>query len=30
LKYRGEGFLQKDIANVKNAAKAAGIQQEHV
>ena len=30
LKYRGEEFLQKDIANVKNAAKAAGIQQEHV
>jgi 5-methyltetrahydropteroyltriglutamate--homocysteine methyltransferase len=30
LKYRGEEFLQKDIANVKNAAKAAGIQQDHV
>jgi 5-methyltetrahydropteroyltriglutamate--homocysteine methyltransferase len=30
LKYCGEEFLRKDIANVKNAAKAAGIQQDHV
>jgi len=30
LKYRGEEFLNRDIANVKNAAKAAGIQEKHV
>lgn len=30
LKYRGEEFLKRDIANVKNAAKAAGVAEEHV
>jgi 5-methyltetrahydropteroyltriglutamate--homocysteine methyltransferase len=30
LRYRGEELVQKDIANVKNAAKAAGIRPEHV
>jgi 5-methyltetrahydropteroyltriglutamate--homocysteine methyltransferase len=30
LKYRGQELVQKDIANVKNAAKAAGVQPEHV
>ena len=30
LKYRGEEFLKRDIANVKNASKAAGVKEEHV
>jgi 5-methyltetrahydropteroyltriglutamate--homocysteine methyltransferase len=30
LKYRGEESLKRDIANVKNAAKAAGVGEEHV
>ena len=30
VKYRGEKFVQRDIANVKAAAKAAGIADEHV
>jgi 5-methyltetrahydropteroyltriglutamate--homocysteine methyltransferase len=30
LKYRGEEFLGRDIANVKNAARAAGVEEEHV
>ncbi|HKT20374.1 MAG TPA: cobalamin-independent methionine synthase II family protein [Stellaceae bacterium] len=30
VKYRGEAALQKDIANVKAAAKAAGVAEEHV
>jgi len=30
LQYRGEEFLKRDIANVKNAAKAAGIEEKHV
>ena len=30
LKYRGESLVKRDIANVKNAAKAAGVQEEHV
>ena len=30
LKYRGEQLVQIDIANVKNAAKAAGINEAHV
>ena len=30
VKYRGEKFVQRDIANVKAAAKAAGIANEHV
>jgi 5-methyltetrahydropteroyltriglutamate--homocysteine methyltransferase len=30
VKYRGEAALQKDIANVKAAAKAAGVPDEHV
>jgi len=30
LKYRGEELLKKDITNVKNAAKAAGVQEKHV
>jgi len=30
LKYRGEEFLKRDITNVKNAAKAAGIEEKHV
>ena len=29
VKYRGEAALQKDIANVKAAAKAAGVAEEH-
>jgi 5-methyltetrahydropteroyltriglutamate--homocysteine methyltransferase len=30
VKYRGEPAVQKDIANVKAAAKAAGVSEEHV
>ena len=30
VKYRGEQFVQTDIANVKSAAKAAGIADHHV
>jgi 5-methyltetrahydropteroyltriglutamate--homocysteine methyltransferase len=30
VKYRGEKFVQRDIANVKAAAKAAGVANEHV
>ena len=30
VKYRGDKFVQRDIANVKAAAKAAGIANEHV
>jgi 5-methyltetrahydropteroyltriglutamate--homocysteine methyltransferase len=30
VKYRGDKFVQRDIANVKAAAKAAGIADEHV
>ena len=30
LKYRGEEFLERDIANVKKAAKAAGVKESHV
>ena len=30
LKYRGEKFLIRDIENVKNAAKQAGVQAEHL
>ena len=30
LKYRGEELLKKDITNLKNAAKAAGVQEKHV
>src|SRR5215469_1153514 len=30
LKYRGEEFLQRDITNLKNAAKAAGVAEGHV
>jgi 5-methyltetrahydropteroyltriglutamate--homocysteine methyltransferase len=30
VKYRGEKFVQRDIANVKAAAKAAGVPDEHV
>ncbi|HEY5609275.1 MAG TPA: cobalamin-independent methionine synthase II family protein [Alphaproteobacteria bacterium] len=30
VKYRGESYLQKDIANVKAAAKAAGVPDHHV
>lgn len=30
LKYRGEELLKRDIANLKSAAKAAGVQEKHV
>jgi 5-methyltetrahydropteroyltriglutamate--homocysteine methyltransferase len=30
VKYRGEGAVQRDIANVKAAAKVAGVRDEHV
>ncbi|MGZ5854703.1 MAG: hypothetical protein ACXWJ0_11265, partial [Xanthobacteraceae bacterium] len=30
IKYRGEKFVQRDIANVKAAAKAAGVSNDHV
>ncbi|MGA7796574.1 MAG: cobalamin-independent methionine synthase II family protein [Candidatus Acidiferrales bacterium] len=30
LKYRGEELLKRDITNVKNAAKTAGVAEEHV